>query len=72
MLLRFNDSALHREWTVQSVIVVGTHLVLFSGKLVVKKVQLIEHQFLGEKSWQRRDLNLPPSNRASFSAAVTC
>ena len=37
MLLRFNDSALLREWTVQSLIVVPTHLVLVSGKLVLQK-----------------------------------
>ena len=37
MLLRFNDSALHREWMVQSLIVVQTHLVLGSGMLVLQK-----------------------------------
>ena len=38
MLLRFNDSALLREWTVQkSLIVVRTHLALVSGKLVLQK-----------------------------------
>ena len=35
--MRFNDSALLREWTVQSLIVVRTHLVLVSGKLVLQK-----------------------------------
>ena len=35
MLLRFNDYALLREWTVQGLIVVRTHLVLVSGKLVL-------------------------------------
>ena len=38
MLLRFNDNALLREWTVQSLIVVQTHLVLVSGKLVLRKI----------------------------------
>ena len=37
MLLRFIDSALLREWTVQSLIVDQTHLVLVSGKLVLQK-----------------------------------
>ena len=37
MLRRFNDSALLREWTEQSLIVVRTHLVLVSGKLVLQK-----------------------------------
>ena len=33
-LMRFNDSVLLREWTVQSLIVVRTHLVLVSGKKI--------------------------------------
>ena len=37
MLLRFIDSALLREWAVQSLIVDKTHLVLVSGKLVLQK-----------------------------------
>ena len=37
MSLKFNDSALLRECTVQSLIVVQTHLVLVSGKLVLQK-----------------------------------
>ena len=37
MLLRFNDSALLREVTVQSLIAVQTHLVLVRGKLVQQK-----------------------------------
>ena len=37
MLLRFNDSALLKEWTVQSLIVVQIHLVPVSGKLVLQK-----------------------------------
>ena len=42
MLLRFNDSALLREWTVQSFLVVQTHLVLISGKLVLLKRGLFQ------------------------------
>ena len=37
MFLRFIDSALLREWTVQSLIVDWTHLVLVLGKLVLQK-----------------------------------
>ena len=37
MLLRLIDSALLREWTVQSLIVDRTHLVLVRGKLVLQK-----------------------------------
>ena len=39
MLLRFNNSALLRKWTVQSLIVVRTHTVLLSGKLVQQKIR---------------------------------
>ena len=37
VLVRFIDSALLREWTGQSLIVVQTHLVLVCGKLVLQK-----------------------------------
>ena len=37
MLLRFNERALLREWTVQSLIVVRTLPVLVSGKLLLQK-----------------------------------
>ena len=37
MLPRLIDSALLREWTVQSLIVDRTHLVQASGKLVLQK-----------------------------------
>ena len=53
MLLRFNDSAQLREWTVQSLINVRTHLVLVSGKLVLQKkhfgdgiTQLLQSHFI--------------------------
>ena len=52
MLLRFNDSAPLREWTVQSFMVVQTHLVLVSGKLVLQKIpscssSAFVHRWLG-------------------------
>ena len=42
MLLRFIDSTLLREWTVQSLIVDQTHQVLVSGMLVLQKSQKYE------------------------------
>ena len=41
MLRGLNDIALLREWTVQSLIVVRTHLVLVSVKLVLQKTCLV-------------------------------
>ena len=40
MMPRFIDRPLLREWTVQSLIVDQTHLVLVSGKLVLQKVSV--------------------------------
>ena len=40
MVTRFIDSALVREWTVLSLIVYWTHLVLVSGKLVLQKLSV--------------------------------
>ena len=52
MLLRFNDSALLWEWTVQSLKVVRTHLVLISGRLVLQKRLELTKLRMGKSSQQ--------------------
>ena len=52
MLLRFIDSPLLREWTVQSLIVDRTHLVLVSG--TTKNLTYLIDEYLGNTDCQKR------------------
>ena len=60
MLLRFISCALHRVWTVQSLIVDRTHLVLVSGKLVLQnKTTSVKLFSLYFKIFRVRRRNMP-------------